>query len=563
MLRGPASVLYGQIPPGGMLNMISRRPTDVATRELQLQTGSFGRLQGAFDLGGKLDQDGRFLYRFTGLARDSDTQSDEVRDRRLFLAPSLTWRISPDTSLTLLSYWQRDDSGVQQFLPPRGTLWSNPYGTVPINRFVGEKGANNFDRDQWGIGYAFAHRFDDRFAFRQNLRYSRLDIDLNVVRGMGLQADQRTLNRVAVAIRDHADAFTLDNQGEARFSTGPVSHTVLAGLDYRRAFADYGFGRGTASSLDLFNPVYGGAFTLPTSYNMARTFTTQDQVGLYLQDQLRFDRWTLTLSGRHDWVETDTDNRLTDRRTRQSDRAASGRVGLNYLFDFGLAPYVSWSQSFQPQIGTDAAGSPFRPTRGEQWEIGLRYQPPGLNAAVSLAAFDGTLTNVLTTDPVNTMFQVQTGEARVRGIEIEGSASLGMGLSALASYSYTDSEVTRTTVAANLGKRLTLTPEHSASLWLDYTFPEGPLAGLSIAGGARYFSGAYGDAANTLEVPTNTLFDAAIRYELGRFAPALEGARLAVNAANLGDKRVVTCANTSDCFFAARRTVLATLSYRW
>ncbi|RAI60718.1 TonB-dependent siderophore receptor [Roseicella frigidaeris] len=563
LLRGPASVLYGQIPPGGMLNMISRRPTDVPTHEVQLQTGSFGRLQGAFDLGGPIDKEGKFLYRFTGLARDSDSQSDEVRDRRLFLAPSLTWRISPDTSLTLLSYWQRDDSGVQQFLPVQGTLRSNPYGSIPINRFVGEKNANNFDRDQWGVGYAFSHRIDDRFTLRQNLRYSRIDFDMTVLRGLGLQTDLRTLNRTTVAIRDHVDAFTMDNQGEARLRTGPVDHTILAGLDFRHSSTDYGFGRVAAPSLDIFNPVYGRAFTLPTSYNVTRTFASQDQVGLYVQDQARLGRWLLTVSGRQDWVDSNTENRLTNRQTPQSDSATTGRVGLNYLFDFGLAPYVSWSQSFQPQIGTDASATPFRPTRGEQWEVGLRYQPPSINASVSLAAYTGTLENVLTTDPANSFFQVQTGEARVRGIEIEGVAGLARGLSALASYTYTDSKVTKTTIAANRDNRLPLTPEHTAALWLDYTFPEGPLAGLGIAGGARYVSGAYGDAANLYETPTATLFDAAIRYDLGRLAPGLAGTRLAVNATNLGDKRLVTCASNTDCFFAARRTILATLSHRW
>jgi len=563
ILRGPSSVLYGQIPPSGMLNMISRRPTDQPVHELQLQTGSFGRLQGAFDLGGPIDRDGRFLYRFSGLARDSDTQVDELHDRRLFLAPSLTWRITPDTSLTLLSYFQRDDSGVQQFLPSQGTLRPNPFGSIPFNRFVGEKASNNFDRDQWGIGYAFAHRFDERFAFRQNLRYAQINFDLNVVRGIGLQPDLRTLNRTAVRIHDHADAFTLDNQGEARFATGPVLHTLLVGLDYRRSTSDYGFGRGSAAPLDLFTPVYGQPFLLPASYNLTSTFTTQNQVGVYVQDQLRLGRWILTLSGRHDWVDTQTENRLTSSESTQSDTAASGRIGLNYVFDFGLSPYISWSQSFQPQIGTDASGSPFQPTRGEQWEIGLRYQPTGLNSSISLAVYESTLTNILTPDPTNSLFNVQTGEARVRGVEVEAVASLSEGLSAIASYAYTDSEVTRTTVAANRGKRLPLAPEHTAALWLDYSFADGPLAGLGIAGGARYFSGAYGDSANLFEIPTNTLFDAAIRYDLGRLAPSLEGAHLAVNASNLGDKRVVTCVAATECFFGARRTVLATLNYRW
>lgn len=567
ILRGPSSVLYGQIPPGGMLAYTSRRPTETPFGELQLQAGSYERFQGAFDLGGPVPgTDGQFLYRLTGMGRSAETQVSEVHDNRLFIAPALTWRPSADTSLTLLSYFQRDDSGVTQFLPSQGTLRPNPYGRIPVDFFTGEKNANNFDRDQWGVGYQFQHRFDNVWTVRQNLRYSRIDFDMSVLRGLGLQADLRTLNRAMVHIRDQSDAFTVDNQLESRFDTGPLRHTVLFGLDYRRGTSDLGFGRGTASTLDIFNPVRGLPYTVPTSFNVTNTLTTQNQTGLYLQDQIRFGGWLLTLSGRHDWADTETDNRLTRNSTTQEDSAFSGRVGLNYIFDFGLSPYVAYSRSFQPQIGitSPARGStPFDASRGEQFEVGVKYQPPGRRSMVTVAAYRLRQDNIPTTDPSNTLFQIQVGEAKVKGIEVEANGALTRDLSVIASYAYTDSEVTRTTIAAQQGKRLPQTPEHQAALWLDHTWHEGPLNGLSLAAGIRYLTGAYGDAAGAFAFPTATLFDAALRYDLGALSPSLRGFRLAVNGSNLGDKVTANCDAATECFYTARRLVLGTLSYRW
>jgi iron complex outermembrane receptor protein len=527
-------------------------------------------LQGAFDVGGPVEgTDGTFLYRLTGLARHADTQVDEMRDRREFIAPALTWRPNADTSLTFLSYFQRDDSGVQQFLPSQGTLRPNPFGHIPRSFFSGEKDANNFDREQWGIGYQFEHRVNDAWTLRQNLRYSRIDLDMYVVRGVGLQPDLRTLNRAAIWIHDHTDAFTVDNQAETRFSTGPVQHRVLMGLDYRRDASDFGFARGSASPLDIFNPVYGRPFNMPTGFTgpdtRTNTLTVQNQLGLYVQDQLRYDRWLLTLSGRYDWVDTSVRNRLEPSHPKESDSAFSGRVGLNYLFDSGVSPYVAYSQSFQPLVRATATGQPFKPTRGEQVEAGIKYQPPGSNSFVSLAAYHLVQENVPTADPTDPdgIRQIQAGEVRVRGIEVEALAELTRELSLIASYGYTDSEVTQSNIAGQQGKRVALVPEHQAALWADYSWHEGPLKGLSLGGGLRYLTGAYGDTTESFAIPTHTLYDAAIRYDLGELSPTLKGFRVAVNGSNLGDKEVATCIAATECYYGPRRTVLGTLSYRW
>ncbi|MBR0665236.1 TonB-dependent siderophore receptor [Roseomonas hellenica] len=562
VLLGPASALYGQVPPGGMMNMISRRPPAEPTHEIQLQTGSYGRLQGSFDLGGPIDPEGRFLYRFTGLVRDADTQTDELRDRRLFLAPSITWRPTADTSLTLLANILRDRNGMAQFLPAQGTLLGNPFGRIPSNRFLGEPDFNRANRTQYGIGYAFEHRFNDTWTVRQNLRYSAVDLAIDTVYALGLAEDLRSVNRAAVGIREQGRSFGVDNQVQADFATGPLRHRVLFGLDYQRITDDLRFSMGSAPSIDAFAPVYGQPFSRSLAL-LRSTVQDQNQFGVYLQDQIRLDRWVLTLSGRHDWVDTETRDRVGGTRVNQNDTAFSGRVGLNYVFDFGLAPYVSYARSFQPVTGTTAGGTPFRPSEGEQYEIGIKYQPPGTRSFASLALYQTTQRNVLTPDSQNPNFNVQTGEARVRGVELAATASLDRGLNLTASYTYADSEVTRSN-GADLGKQLAQVPRHQASLWLDQGFSEGLLAGLGLGAGVRVVGAAYGDAANSFRASSATLVDAAIRYDLGQIGQPLQGMQLALNVSNLFDKDyVASCTSIASCYYGNRRLVLVSLGYRW
>jgi iron complex outermembrane recepter protein len=287
-------------------------------------------------------------------------------------------------------------------------------------------------------------------------------------------------------------------------------------------------------------------------------------LGLYVQDQIAFERWRLTLSGRHDWVSTDTLNFLRNTRQTQDNKAFSGRAGLNYVFDVGVSPYVAYSRSFQPTIGVSASQTPFKPTTGEQVEIGVKYQPVGTNMLLTAALFDIIQQNVLTTDPLNFGFQVQTGEVRSRGLELEATASLTNGLKFIASYTYTDTETTKSTTLANIGKRLITVPLNQAALWGDYTFQDGELAGFGFGAGVRYIGDSYGDAANTILIPDYALFDAAIHYDLANLDRKLNGATVAINANNILNKTyVATCQSLNACFYGTGRVVTGSLRYTW
>jgi iron complex outermembrane receptor protein len=563
VLKGPASVLYGQNAPGGLVNFVSKRPTEVPFNEVLLQVGNYNRTQIAVDTSGPLTADKSLLYRFVGVGRKSDTQVDFNTDDHVVVAPSLTWRPTNDTTFTLLSHYQKDTPIISgPFYPAQGTLLANPNGQIPSSRNLGDPANDRFKREQFAVGYEFEHRFNDIFTVRQNLRYTDVDLDMSIVRGTGLQANLRTLNRSNVLVDENANAFTVDNQVQINAWTGPVSHTILTGLDYRYQRNDYRFGNsaaGVTPTLDIFNPVYGRTFPIP-AFNTS-TFSTLEQVGLYMQDQIKFDRLVVTAGGRYDIADTITTNRINNTTVRQEDFAGTARIGAAYLLDYGITPYANYSTSFAPTPGTDSAGAVLKPTTGEQVEAGIKYEPIA-NTLLTVSLFDLKQQNVVSTDRI-TAVRTQVGEIQVKGLEFEAKTSLNRNLDAIVSYAYMDAVVTQST-GTDLGKRPIYVPFNQASAWVNYKFTQPALAGFEIGGGARYIDSLYGDTVNALPIPSVTLYDFGIGYDFGYASRQLQGLKLRINANNVFDKEYVAyCTGVTACNYGPRRTLLATASYRW
>jgi iron complex outermembrane recepter protein len=568
VLRGPASVLYGQGTPGGLIAAISKRPTTDHFAEAEVSAGTFDQYGGKFDLGGPIDDEKKFLFRLTGLARDGDTQVDFAKDDRFFIAPAFTWQPSSSTSLTLLAHYQKDDAYPDQFLPASGTVLPNPNGKISTGRLLGEPG-DRFERDKYSLGYAFEHEFNENITIRQNMRYDygkfdRFNVGIpgNLVNDF--RADLRTINRGIFVNNARGSAVGTDTHGEFKFELGETAHTVLTGVDYKVSELHAVFSRqlNGVPGLDVFNPVYGRA--LPTNIPVVNDRDTDFyQLGVYAQDQIKiFDRLVLNLGGRHDWTTTEVENNLNETTiSDQHDKAFTGQAGLAYLFENGITPYANYAESFEPQPGVTFSGAAFKPTTGTQYEVGIKYQPPGHNTLVTLAAFDLTRQNVTTTDPVNRGFSVQTGEVRSRGVEIEARTNPIDGLNLIAGFSYTDTKVTKSN-GPDLDKRPTRVPEYLASLWGDYRIQSGLFSGLGFGAGVRYVGNTAGDTVNSFKVPSFTLADAALYYDV-QDGP-LQGMSLAINAANLLDETFVSeCEATSSCLFGARRTVIGSVRYRW
>lgn len=440
ILRGPSSALYGATGAGGLYNLITKRPTEEMLREVQVQYGNHDRYQGQFDFSGPVNETDPIYYRLTGLLRDADTEQVGLSDDRAYIAPAFTWKPDEDTKLTVLSEYSRTKSG------GTATYYNDPLTGEVTDIFAGNPDFNDSIQKQGRIGYEFEHRLNDTFVFRQNARVSTLNIDADWAFAYAPNAaDPTLLDSSAGTYDERLTAFVIDNQLEAKFDTGAFEHTLVAGVDYTKLRFRALDGRGVSPPLDTKNPTKGR----PVEAIDFDTRTVQDQwqLGTYLQDQIRYDAWTLTMGGRYDWVSTDTDTTVlaTDSLTTvsQKDKEFSGRIGLTYQTDFGLAPYISYSTAFMPNAGFNrATNQPFKPTESEQEEIGIKYLLPNSNTLITAALFNIDQKNGLYLEAAgDTAIQVQRGKLRSRGFEIEANTSLDNGLSLIVSYAYTDVKI--------------------------------------------------------------------------------------------------------------------------
>ena len=571
LLRGPASSVYGQTPPGGLLDMVSRRPSDESSHAIQVQYGSDNYRQINFASTGKIDDEGQFLYGVSGVVRDAGTQVDHIDNKRYNIAPSLTWNIDTDTKLTLLSQFTRDDTGTtSQFLPIQGTKIKSPLGEVSHHKNLGDPDYEFYDRTYYALGYAFEHRFNDTWQFKQNLRYTKSELSfqqLTVGSYAFSPADAAgNISRSTTNVDENIGQFAVDNNFQADFAKGDVTHTLLLGMDHQRTDTSYRAIFGIASGINIFNPVNTQPTVRPTTSAFYDYNQKTVQTGLYVQDQMALDKWRLTLGGREDWVHQGT-TYFNQNDVTNTDRSKnfSGNAALSYVFDSGFVPYLSYAESFQP--ASNASVSPtqsYKPTEGSQWELGVKYQPPGSNTLLSAAVYDLTQKNVQVTrfQSGGVSITDQTGEVKVKGLELEAVSDVTENLKVIAAYTLAKSEVQK---GQYKGNRLQLMPNQQASLWTDYTWHTGLLDGFGIGFGARYTGNTYGDQANTWLGKANayTVFDGAVHYDLGRLDNSLKGASVKVNATNLFNKDYLSTCDGNYCYFGDQRSVVASATYQW
>jgi len=586
VMRGPVSVLYGKSNPGGLLNMVSKRPTTEPLKEIQFKAGTDSLFQTGFDFSDALDDDGVYSYRLTGLARSANAQQKGAEEQRYAIAPSFSWRPDDKTNFTFLSYFQNEpETGYYGWLPKEGTVDKLPNGKRLPTDF--NEGANNntYSRNEKMVGYSFDHEFNDTFTVRQNLRYAQNKVSQNSVYGYGMCSDplytkdpanspcadvpqsqwDHTLTRQYVIDNEKLENFAVDTQLQSKFATGDVDHTLLTGVDFMRMRNDidswFGYAGAVAPS-DIYNLDRGdfdfGAHPGPSG--AYRVLNKQKQTGVYVQDQAQWDKVLVTLGGRYDWSEQESLNRVLNTTANRDDNQFTWRGGVNYLFANGVTPYFSYSESFEPSSQTDAQGKPFAPSKGKQYEVGVKYVPQDRPIVLTGALFDLTKTNNLMGDPAGSFFSVEGGEIRSRGVELEAKAALSASVNLVGSYTYTDAEYTTDTNYK--GNTPAQVPKHMASLWADYTLYDGPLSGLTLGAGGRYSGSSYGDPANSFKVGSYTVVDALVRYDLARVGMA--GSNVALHVNNLFDREYVSsCFNTYGCFWGAERQVVATATFRF
>lgn len=558
VVRGPASVLYGRSSPGGIVALTSRKPSFDPGGEIKLFAGNNNQRGAAFDVTGALDDNDRVAARLSGMTRYADSQFDTLKEQRYAIMPSLTWRITDQTRLDLMAYLHRDpEGGSHSGLPYEGTVVPHNGKKIANTFFEGEDDYDKYDRRENMVGYNFEHMFDNGWSVRQKLRYLHTKVELNQVYAAGW-LNESELNRGYSGSDEKMNAITLDNQLDGSVDTWAVNHRLLMGIDYQDRSNDTTGYYGAFPAIDAFNPVYGAKPDYITMYS--REKHKLRQTGYYLQDQMSWERWRFTLGGRYDQVSVSNIDKLNQTRSDLDKNNFSTRAALLYLFDNGFAPYISYSTAFTPTSFADENGNVLDPMKGKQWEAGLKYEPEGMNSQFSASVFRINQTNIATkeepTDPYRSI-----GEIESKGVELEAISQLTDSFRLQAAYTYTDIRYKKSSPEEQ-GKRAVYAPRNQASAWLSYDVKSGPLDGLTLGSGVRYVNGIISDRLNTHTLPSYTLVDMAIGYDLSKVG--IKGLSAQLNVNNLTDKSyIAACNSLSYCYFGAERSIVGSVSWKF
>lgn len=524
VLKGPASVLYGSNDAAGLVNMITKRPTFAHLGEARLSYGSHDTVEAALDWG-DVNAERTVSWRLTGLARDGSSNISPSRNDRGMVALGVTLEPTDATSITFLAHWQKDRLTPSSSIPVAGEDYEPANGLLPSSFLGSQHPWNKFDTEQTSIGWQAEHDVNTSLKLRQNFRYGHQSTEFRHLYFNGMSTPT-SLGYAAFTGDETARYWALDNQAELNGRLGGADHTLTLGVDMSRQRKDGSLGWAPGYEIPLANPDFDFAVAQPGPFVDSRTDVRE--AGIYAQDHLRFDNGvTVTAGLRRSWLENSTENRLAGITSEQKDNATTGMLGATWDLGNGLIPYASYGESFTTNIGQTFTGDQYVPTEGRQIEMGLRYRPAASQLELAAALFSIDKTNVLTSDPVNPGFNIQTGEVRHQGIELEARGQLTDRLSVTAGYSYIDASV-RSSENGDEGNTPAMVPDHIASLWVDYR-PSGALEGLSVGGGLRYVGKIWAENANIRRVDSYALADIAIRYDWKDYSVAL-------NVTNVLDK---------------------------
>lgn len=544
VLKGSTSTLFGLNGPGGMVNAVTKRPTDYAFGEVYTTVGD-DHLEVGTDFGAPLSPN--LSYRVTAKAQDAHVTSEYQDDDRKYFAPALTWKPTDRTTLTVLGNFT-------EFKGDTGN--SIPIGSgLDIDTYLGEPDFNSMNRTERSLGWLLEHDFGSGLTFRQAARYTNLDmLYQQVYYNDANPVTAPETRRTAFGLQGEMERFTIDNQLQYDTSFGTIQSRSLVGFDHTQDQVKEDQYRGSADPLDIYDPRFCGrdcvTFGAPTIFDQDQKVT-----GVYAQQELTFDdRWILTLGSRYDYIRTEGGYTAT---SDLVDEAVTSRAGLTLKATPDLAFYANYSESFQPPDIRPADGRG-EPQEGEQFELGAKYRPTNTNALFSAAVFDLTQKNI-SSDIGNFVYR-QIGEINVRGLELEAKLEMTDRLNVMFGYSYWDSEITRDGASGNEGNRPEEVPEHLASIWADYTLPaNGRMNELTLGLGARFVGSNFADNANTTKIGSYAVVDAAIEYEV------VKNTSIALNVSNLLDREYVATNNfnNTSSFYGDERTIRATLKRSW
>ena len=558
VLKGPSSGLYGGASVGGIVNYVSKRPTGEPLRYTETGINSHGNAYLGVDFGDATES-GDLAYRLTAKVSGGGWETEGAEDLRGNILGSVTWTPTDATELTVYGSYQNVDLDhtATGFLPYYGTVEDSAEGfRIPRGFNYGEPDIDVYEREQVMLGYELEHQIDETWTVRQFGRLASVDVNEDGIYPWGSydSTAPTELQRYRWAQHSQATIGTIDTQLEGNFETGTVEHSLLLGFDYKNYRHDPETYFASATDIDIFDPIYGTmAYTAPDLTQ--QTITTMQQAGLYAQDQIKWDNWLLTLNGRYDYARTELEGSAPALR---EEGVFSGRAGIGYAFDNGLTPYASYTTSFLPQLAQSPTQELLPSETGQQWEVGVKYEPDFINGIFTAALFSLDRSNVAAPNPVPVdgfYGSDPVGEVNVKGAELEALFNFD-NFGVRGALTYLDAEIIDSNDAALIGQTPVQVPKLTASLAVEYHFDD-VLDGLTMGAGVRYLGESWADSANTLEVPAATVFDASLRYDAEDWGVAL-------NVSNILDTTyVASCQSATSCGYGAGREVRVSFHRNW
>lgn len=605
-INGPASVMYGQTTPGGMLAMSLKKPTDTPLHQVSVGFGNWGRYESTVDFSDKLTKSGNVRYRVAAIGVTQGTQTDHVDYHRVGVLPSITWDIDHKTSLTLLGmYMYTPGTGISESndYPLKGSLITDGYRRIPRRNFLGANNWNTQADTTAMFEYQFKHSFNKYINFSQTFRYEQSSMNDKDSYYDG-SVNSEEIYQAPEWAKETFKTTALDTRLYGKFRTGPLQHTWVVGSDFRSYHYNWYYQRDKTTGGDfvvnMYSPgaSYTPCFSTAVSAGCKGSFGTSRydyfQEGIYFQDQIKWKRLSILLGGRQDWINysghavshtynnTSGQSATTEPPRTTSPQPASAftwRAGILYNFAFGLTPYFSYSTSFVPQTSTDYQGQPFAPLTGKQLEVGLKYKVPNQDILLTASAFRIDEDHYLEQDPVHVNYSLDAGQVRSQGFEVSANANITKDLKAIASYSYVDIRYTKNnetlqrynpykeTYSSNSfsekGMFVPYVPRNMFSVFLDYSLPGNVLKGFGVNGGMRYVGFRYADNVESFKTPAYFLFDIGAHYDFGASIPSLTGLKAQLAISNLTNKYYVTQCSDYDCYVGQGRRVYGNLTYNW
>ncbi|MCG3859028.1 TonB-dependent siderophore receptor [Psychrobacter sp. Ps2] len=562
VVKGPASSLYGYAAPGGMVNQIAKAPKSAQENEVQLRLGNQNLKEVAVDSTGPITD--TLNYRLVALKRQKDGQMQTTEEERLLINPSLKWQATDDVSVLANLFYQDDPEMVPSTpLPAVGTVYKASYGKLGSDAYAGDEW-NKFSKEVFMPSVTVNWDINDQLTFKHITRYTDAEAQQRNMYNRGfLDGSDKVLKRSAYTTDESMNNWTTDNQLAYQFDTANTSHNLLFGVEYQETDSTVSY-RDTLDSkdlpIDLSKPSFSQISTdmLPLDTYYQKDDIEQSQLGLYVQDEMRWQDWTVVAGLRHDDFKSTNEQRSSylgtpgEKTIINDAKETSGRFAAIYDFGNGLSPFASYSESFQPVVGSNfITNEPFEPSTADQLEAGFKYLSPDRATQGTLSIFDITQKNVIVTNPANSQQKVQTGEIESKGFEISGSRMLNDWVDLAASYSYTDAEITEDEFNPDVvGNTPAQTAKHKATLWADYYATDK----LTLNAGIRYEDGMQIDKQNSDELPSVTLVDVGGSYQIN---PMLT---VGASINNLFDKTYVgACYDINNCWMGPERQMSVSL----